>query len=102
MVTYIIFGVFRKMDNVFIITIAATVLFCVFKFAEIKLIDKEAEMKPLKFFVRDALLVFVSTLVATFVYFQYSGSIRDFMNTVTETKVLSTAATEVFTDVPGF
>jgi hypothetical protein len=31
-----------------------------------------------------------------------SGTIHDFMNTVTETKVLSTAATEVFTDAPGF
>jgi hypothetical protein len=67
-----------------------------------KFIDKEKEMKPLKFFVRDAVMVFVSTLVASFVYFHMNTTINEFMNTVTETKVLSVGATEVFTDVPGF
>jgi hypothetical protein len=90
------------MDNVFTISIIATVLFCFIKFVEIKFLDKETEMKPLKFFVRDALIVFISTGVACFVYFNMSGTIHDFMNTVTETKVLTTGATEVFTDAPGF
>ena len=90
------------MDNVFTISIIATVLFCFFKFIEMRFLDKQKEMKPLKYFVRDALIVFVSTVIAAFVYFNMSGTIQEFMNTVTETKVLSTAATEVFTDVPGF
>jgi hypothetical protein len=67
-----------------------------------KFIEKEKELKPLKFFVRDALIVFISALIASFVYFNLNSSISDFMNTVTETKVLRTGATEVFTDVPGF
>jgi len=90
------------MDNVFTISIITTALFCFVKFAEVKFLNKEAEMKPLKFFVRDALIVFISTVIATFGYFHMSGTIHDFMNTVTETKVLSTGATEVFTDAPGF
>jgi len=67
-----------------------------------KFIEKEKEMKPLKFFVRDAVIVFISTLIAAFAYFHLNTSISDFMNTVTETKVLATGSTEVFTDVPGF
>ena len=90
------------MENVLTISIIATVLFCFVKFAEMKFLNKEPEMKPLKFFVRDALIVFISTVVGAFVYFNMSGTIHDFMNTVTETKVLSTGATEVFTDAPGF
>ena len=90
------------MENVFTISIIATVLFCFLKFAEMRFLDKTKEMKPLKYFVRDALLVFVSTVIGAFVYFNMSGTIHEFMNTVTETKVLSTGATEVFTDVPGF
>lgn len=90
------------MENVFTISIIATVVFCFIKFVEMKYIEKETETKPLKFFVRDALIVFVSTAVATFGYFQFQGSLSEFMNTVTETKVLNTGATEVFTDVPGF
>ena len=90
------------MENIFVISIIATICFCVFKFVEMKFIEKEKEMKPLKFFVRDALIVFMSSLIATFVYFNMNTTISSFMNTVTETKVLSTGATEVFTDVPGF
>jgi hypothetical protein len=67
-----------------------------------KFIDKNKEMKPLKFFVRDAVMVFVSSLFASFSYFYMNNTINDFMNTVTETKVLSVGTTEVFTDVPGF
>ncbi len=90
------------MENMFIISITATICFCLFKFVEMKFIEKEKELKPLKFFVRDALIVFISALIASFVYFNLNSSISDFMNTVTETKVLRTGATEVFTDVPGF
>ena len=90
------------MENLFVISIIATLCFCIAKFAEMKFVEKEQEMKPLKFFVRDALIVFVSTLVASFAYFHLNSSIADLMNTVTETKVLRTGATEVFTDVPGF
>lgn len=90
------------MENIFVISFIATICFCVFKFVEMKFIDKNKEMKPLKFFVRDAVMVFVSSLFASFSYFYMNNTINDFMNTVTETKVLSVGTTEVFTDVPGF
>jgi hypothetical protein len=90
------------MENIFVISFIATICFCVFKFVEMKFIDKNKEMKPLKFFVRDAVMVFVSSLFASFAYFYMNNTINEFMNTVTETKVLSVGTTEVFTDVPGF
>lgn len=90
------------MENLFIIAVITTICFCVGKFLEMKFVEKEKEMKPLKFFVRDAVIVFSSALIASFIYFHLNSSMTDLMNTVTETKVLRTGATEVFTDVPGF
>lgn len=90
------------MENVFTIAIIATICFCFAKFVEMRVLDKETEMKPLKFFVRDALIVFISSAIAVFTYSHMNNSIQDLMNTITETKVLSTGATEVFTDTPAF
>jgi hypothetical protein len=67
-----------------------------------RFIDKKKEMKPLKYFVRDAIIVFISVIIAVYAYDHLSGTISDLMNTVTETKILDTKTTEVFTDVPGF
>jgi hypothetical protein len=90
------------MDNVFFIAIITTVCFCFIKFIEMRVIDKETEMKPLKYFVRDSLIVFISSAIGGFAYFHMNSSIQDLMNTITETKVLTPHATEVFTDTPGF
>jgi len=62
----------------------------------------ENELKPLKFFVRDAIIVFSSSIVATYVCFHLDSSITDFFNVITESKNLSVASTEIFTDAPGF
>jgi len=93
---------FRQMENIITISIVATVCFCIAKFVEMRVIDKETEMKPLKFFVRDAIIVFLSVVFAVYVYEHLSDTIGDLMNTVTETKILDTKSTEVFTDTPGF
>jgi len=90
------------MENILTIAIIATVCFCAFKFIEMRFIEKEKEPKPLKFMVRDALIVFMSAIVGVYMYEQFDGSISGLMNTVTETKVLNTGSTEVFTDTPGF
>ena len=90
------------MENIVTISIVATVCFCIAKFVEMRFIDKENKMKPLKFFVRDAIMVFISVVIAVYVYDHLSGTIGELMNTVTETKILDTKSTEVFTDVPGF
>lgn len=88
------------MEKVFVISILVTVLFCIVKFIEMKYLDKET--KPLKVVVRDAIIVFVSSIAATFSFFHLEHSINDFLNIITETKTLNTNATQIFTDEPGF
>jgi hypothetical protein len=88
------------MDKVFIISIFVTLLFCVIKFIEMRYLEKDT--KPLKFFVRDAIIVFLSGVASTFSFFYLENYISDFFNIVTETKTLNTNATEIFTDSPGF
>ena len=88
------------MEEVFIITTIITVSFCLSKFIEYKYISDD--VKPLKDVVRDCLLVLMSSVSGSYFYFYFQRSIRDFFNVVTETKVLNTATTQVFTDNPTF
>jgi hypothetical protein len=88
------------MEEVFIITTIITVSFCLSKFIEYKYISDD--VKPLKDVVRDCLLVLMSSVSGSYFYFYFQTSIRDFFNVVTETKVLNTATTQVFTDNPTF
>ena len=90
------------MENMLIVAIITTLLFCAFKFVEMRFIDKQKEMKPLKFFVRDLVLVFVSSLAAGFFFFNSNKQISEFVNTITDTKVMPEGAAQVFTDAPGF
>jgi hypothetical protein len=90
-------------SNVLVIPVIATVLFCVSKFVEMKFIDKE--LKPLKTVIRDALIVFISTLTASYVFLHMNGTIQEFMNVITETKILPSSiggTAEIFTDTPNF
>lgn len=88
------------MEKIFIISTIITFLFCLVKFIEMKYLDKE--FKPLKFLVRDAVMVFVCSLAASLFVFNMDGSITDFFNVLTDTKTLNTATTQIFTDEPGF
>ena len=88
------------MENILLLAVFVTLLFCFAKFIEMKYLDKE--FKPLKIIVRDALIVFVSTVVASFVSFNMSGTMTDFFNVVTENKTLNMEATQIFTDIPSF
>lgn len=90
------------MENMLIVAIITTLLFCAFKFIEMRFIDKQKEIKPLKFFVRDLVLVFVSSLAAGFFFFNSNKQISEFVNTITDTKVIPEGAAQVFTDAPGF
>jgi len=92
------------MQNVFIVSIGITVLFGIMKFLEMRFLDNDeaGEIKPLKFVIRDALLVFVSSMTATYIYFHMDGAISEFFNVITETKVLNPNTTQIFTDVPTF
>jgi len=88
------------MENLFLFAIFTTILFVLIKVVEMKYLEKE--MKPLKYMVRDAVIVFGSSLGAATATFYVRGSFADFLNVVTENKVLNTDATLVFTDAPGF
>ena len=88
------------MEEVFVISIIITIVFCISKFVEMKYFQQDT--KPMKEVVRDILLVFVACLSGGYIYFYFHGSIKDFFNVVTETKVLNAASTQIFTDEPGF
>ena len=60
------------------------------------------EWKPLKLVIRDAVIVFMSSISSLLVFNVSNGSMTDFFNIVTDNKVLNPAATEVFTGDPGF
>lgn len=89
------------MEQVFILAIAITCLYFILKIVEMKYLDKE--VKPFKTIFRDTIIVFVSSIASSFVYFQFNKQINDFFNIITSTATISTAAnTPVFTDEPGF
>lgn len=62
----------------------------------------EKEWKPLKTIIRDAGMVFVSSLTSSYIYFNFNHVIHDFFNIVTDTTTLNTATTQIFTDIPSF
>jgi heme/copper-type cytochrome/quinol oxidase subunit 3 len=88
------------MENLFLFAIFTTIFFVILKIFEMKYLEKE--MKPLKYLVRDAIIIFSSSLGGAFAAFYMRGSFTDFVNVVTENKVLDTSTTQIFTDAPGF
>ena len=88
------------MEKVIMIAAITCVIFCFAKFAEMKFLEKE--MKPMKYLIRDTVIVFSSTLMATFGVLYFNGSMMDFFNTITETKALNPTATQIFTGTPEF
>jgi hypothetical protein len=88
------------MENLFLFAIFTTILFIALKILEMKYLEEE--MKPLKFIVRDAVMVFAASMAAAVLRFYIKGSFADFINVVTENKTLNLEATQIFTDAPGF
>ena len=88
------------MEKVFVIAILTVALFCLAKIVEMKYLDQE--VKPLKFLVRDSIIVFCSTLLSAYIFLYMNRSITDFFNVVTESKVLQADTTQIFTGVPEF
>jgi hypothetical protein len=87
-------------ETIFLLAFFTTTIFLLLRFLEMKFIDKQ--YKPLKILVRDGMMVFSSTLITAYVLSSMNGSIKDFMNVITETKTLDPAATQIFTDSPAF
>ena len=59
------------MENIFIVSFLVTVFFTGFKFFESKYLEKDE--KPLKVLVRDAIIVFVCSVIACFIFFNCEG-----------------------------
>jgi hypothetical protein len=90
------------MENIILIACIISAVYCFFKFVEMKWFEKPKDMKPLKYFVRDVILVFLSALIGTFIYFNIYGSVSEFVHTITDAKVMVSGPAPVFTDAPGF
>jgi len=79
--------------NIFVIAGVISFVFFIVKFIEMRFIDKES--KPLKFLIRDSLLVYFSVIVGNFVIDQLKPVIQEGGENV----IVNPA---VFTDNPGF
>jgi hypothetical protein len=56
------------MDNIFLIAGIISAIFFIAKFLEMRYVDQES--KPLKFLIRDSLLVYVSVVIGNFIIIQ--------------------------------
>jgi hypothetical protein len=81
------------MQNIFVIAGIISVIFFIVKFIEMRFVDKES--KPLKFLIRDSLLVYFSVIAGNFIIEQLKPVIQE----GGESGVTNPA---VFTDNPGF
>ena len=63
------------MDNIFLIAGIISVIFFIAKFLEMRYVDDEP--KPLKFLIRDSLLVYVSVVLGGFILDQLNPVIND-------------------------
>ena len=79
------------MDNIFLIAGIISIIFLIAKFLEMRYIDKEP--KPLKYLIRDTLLVYLSVVTGKFVVDQLNPIIHE-----TTAPVIPIA----FTDNPPF
>ena len=88
------------MEKLLIIASIITFMFSIMKVIEMKYVAKQ--WTPLKYIIRDAVMVFGSALLGLFVFFQINGTMTDFFNVVTDGKAMNLNTTQVFTDAPGF
>jgi hypothetical protein len=63
------------MDNIFLVAGIISVIFFIAKFLEMRYIEKEP--KPLKFLIRDSLLVYVSVVFGNFIIEQLKPVINE-------------------------
>jgi len=63
------------MDNIFLIAGIISVIFFICKFLEMRYVDEEP--KPLKFLIRDSLLVYVSVVFGCFILDQLKPVINE-------------------------
>jgi hypothetical protein len=83
--------IYSNMDNIFLVAGIISVIFFLGKFLEMRYVDKEP--KPLKFLVRDSLLVYISVVTGNFVLEQLNPVINE---------IEIPSAPLAFTDNPPF
>ena len=83
--------IYSNMDNIFLVAGIISVIFFIGKFLEMRYVDQEP--KPLKFLIRDSLLVYVSVVCGSFIIDQLQPVIN-------ETEIPT--APLAFTDNPPF
>ena len=78
------------MDNIFIVAGIISFIYLIFKFIEMRMIEKES--KPLKLLIRDTLVVYFSVITGNFILDQLKPSIQN----------AGAVSPAVFTDNPNF
>lgn len=63
------------MDNIFLVAGIISVIFFITKFLEMRFIEKES--KPLKYLVRDTLVVYISVITGNFIVEQLSPIVNE-------------------------
>jgi hypothetical protein len=67
------------MDNIFLIAGIISVIFFLVKFLEMRYVEKES--KPLKFLIRDTLVVYISVVTGNFIYEQVTPVLEESVKT---------------------
>ena len=90
------------MENAFTLSFMVTIIFAFAKFVEYKFFDKTREMKPLKYFIRDLVIVFACCFIGSLAYFEINGTITELVGVITDSKTINPTSLQVFTEMPGF
>jgi len=80
------------MENIYVVAGIISIIFMLFKFFEMRVIDKES--KPLKVLIRDAIVVYFSIIIGNFIYGQLNDGIHKIEG--------GAKGTPVFIDNPEF
>ena len=90
------------MEKILFFSIVISTFFLIFKFLEMKYIEKE--WKPAKIIIRDLVMVFIASFLGFSLYDRSGNSINQLFDVITDTKSvpLSSANVNVFTDNPNF
>lgn len=85
--------IYYNMNNIFLVAGIISVIFFIFKFLEMRYININDEPKPLKFLIRDSLLVYISVIIGSFVLDQLKPVINE---------IVISEVPAAFTDNPSF
>jgi len=88
------------MEKEFSFSLIIVLIFTLFKFLEMKFVDKE--FKPIKLLIRDSLMVFASSFSGAYVFLNHHQTFSNFFSVVTDTNMLDMSDTKVYTDTPTF